>query len=223
MGRIHLGTILGTTLSLDVSFLILIAFFVFSEVQSAGMPHALLWAPVLLISILFHELAHAAMIGALGFGSSEVVLAGMGGATYNQRHARPWQDLLISGAGPLASFVLAWLVGIGASAFPIAGRDPFLLALLPLLMRANLWWGVFNLIPVGPLDGASVVLNFLRLFLRERLAFTIAIWTSMVVGAMLAILSLATRWIFLSLLMAWYVHSSWTRWQFFRQTNRTDE
>ena len=222
MGRIHLGTILGTTVTLDFSFLILIAFFVFPEVQSAGMQHALLWAPVLLISILFHELAHAGMIGALGFGPSEVVLGGIGGATFNQRHARAWQDLLISAAGPMASFLLAWLVGLSMSTLPVAGRDPFLRALMPLLMRANLWWGVFNLIPVGPLDGASVLLNFLRLFLPERLAFTIGIWISMIAGVVLAILSLATRWIFLSLLMFWYVHSSWTRWQFFRRTNRTD-
>ncbi len=223
MGRIHLGTIRGTTLSLDFSFLILIAFFVFPEVQSMGMQHALLWAPVLLISILIHELAHAGMIGALGFGPSEVVLGGIGGATYNQRQARPWQDLLISAAGPASSFALAWLIGLAASTIPFASRDPFFRALLPLLIRANLWWGVFNLIPVGPLDGFSVILNFLRLFLRERLAFPIAIWTSMIVGVVLAVLSLATRWIFLSLLMFWYVHSSWTRWQFYRQTNRTDE
>ncbi|MEO6258925.1 MAG: hypothetical protein ABIP63_01200, partial [Thermoanaerobaculia bacterium] len=139
------------------------------------------------------------------------------------RHARPWQDLLISAAGPASSFALAWLIGLAASTIPFASRDPFFRALLPLLIRANLWWGVFNLIPVGPLDGFSVILNFLRLFLRERLAFPIAIWTSMIVGVVLAVLSLATRWIFLSLLMFWYVHSSWTRWQFYRQTNRTDE
>lgn len=222
MGRIHLGTILGTTLSLDFSFLILVAFFVMTEIQTAGMPHALLWAPVLLISILFHELAHAATIGMLGYGPSDIILGGIGGATYNQRNARPWQDLLISAAGPLASYLLAQLVVLAMGSLPAVGRDPFLRALFPLLAQANLWWAIFNLIPVGPLDGASVLLNFLRLFLRERLAFPIAIWTSMIVGVVLAILSLATRWIFLSILMFWYVHSSWVRWQFFRQTNRTD-
>ena len=222
MGRIHLGTIFGTTITLDFSFLILIVFFVLTDIQAAGMRYALLWIPVLLISILFHELAHAATIGALGFGPSSIVLAGMGGATYNDRNARPWQDLLISAAGPLSSFLLAWLVTLLFASVPIASRDPFLAALLPLLARANWWWGIFNLLPIGPLDGNGILRNFFRLFLRERPAFIISIWISMIVGLGIFILSLIARQIFIALLIAWYVRSSWMQWEFFRSHNRTD-
>jgi Zn-dependent protease len=223
MGRIHLGTILGTTITLDFSFIILIVFFVLSDIERAGIQYALLWAPVLLISILVHELAHAAMIGLLGFGPSQILLQGIGGVTVNERRARPWQDLLISAAGPISSFVLAaglyaLFVNVG-----FVRHDPFLLALLPLLLRANLWWGVFNLMPVVPLDGAGVLRNFLRLFLNERTAFVISIWISIITGSLLAIAGLVTRWIFLSLLMLWYVRSSYLQWQFFRSYNRTDE
>ena len=223
MGRIHLGSILGTTITLDFSFLILIAFFVLSDVQSAGMRYALLWVPVLLISILFHEMAHAATIGILGFGPSQIVLKGIGGVTINERRARPWQDLLISAAGPLSSFVLAFGIAWSFANFEYARRDPFLVALLPLLSRANLWWGVFNLMPVAPLDGAGVVRNFLRMILSERTAFIIAIWISMIAGSILAVVGLITRWIFLSLLMLWYVRSSYVQWQFFRSHNSTDD
>jgi Zn-dependent protease len=222
MGRIHLGTIFGTTIALDFSFLILIVFFVFTDIQTAGMPYALLWVPVLLISVLFHELAHAAMIGALGFGSSTIILAGMGGATYNERRARPWQDLLISAAGPASSFLLAWLVTIVFATVPVASRDPFLVALLPLLARANWWWGIFNLLPIGPLDGNGILRNFFRLFLSERPAFIISIWISMIVGIGVFILGLFARQIFIAILVAWYVYSSWMQWQFFRSHNRTD-
>jgi Zn-dependent protease len=223
MGRIHLGTILGTTITLDFSFIILIVFFVLSDIERAGIRNALLWAPVLLISILVHELAHAAMIGLLGFGPSQILLQGIGGVTVNERRARPWQDLLISAAGPISSFLLAGglyalFINVG-----FVRTDPFLLALLPLLLRANLWWGVFNLMPVVPLDGAGVVRNFLRLFLNERTAFVISIWISIITGSLLAIAGLVTRWIFLSLLMLWYVRSSYLQWQFFRSYNRTDE
>jgi len=223
MRRIHLGTILGTTITLDFSFLILIVFFVFSDIQSAGIRNALLWAPVLFISILFHELAHASMIGILGFGPSHVLLEGIGGVTVNERRARGWQDLLISAAGPASSFLLAWLI---AQLFVRTGfvrHDPFLFAFLPLLMRANIWWGIFNLLPVMPLDGSGIVRNFLRMFLNERTAFVIAVWISMIAGTIAAIVGLVTRWIFLSLLMLWYVRSSYLQWQFFRSTNRTDD
>jgi stage IV sporulation protein FB len=211
MGRIHLGSILGTTITLDFTFIILIAFFVLSDVDPSGMSHALLWAPVLFISILVHELAHAATIGAFGFGSSVIVLGGIGGATFNQRQAKPWQDMLISAAGPASSFLLAFAA---ARVPPL--RDPFFRAFLPQLMWANVVWGVFNLLPVGPLDGASMLLNFLRLFLPERIAFMISIWTSILLGIAVALLGLWLRQFFLSLLMAWYVSSSYRQWQLFR-------
>lgn len=221
--RIHLGTILGTTITLDFTFIILIVFFVLSDLQTAGPRYALLWAPVLLISILVHELAHASMIGILGFGPSQVVLEGIGGVTINERRARPWQDLLISAAGPASSFLLAWLISQAFINLPVAQRDPFLIALLPLLARANVWWGVFNCIPVSPLDGAGVFRNFLRMFLRERPAFVISVWVSIITGSALAIVGLITKWIFLSLLMLWYVRNAYMQWQFYRSYNRTDD
>jgi len=223
MGRIHLGTIFGTTIALDFSFLILIVFFVMTtDVQTVGMRYALLWVPVLLISILWHELAHAAMIGGLGFGSSAIILAGMGGATYNERRARPWQDLLISAAGPASSFLLAWIVTMIATNVPVAQSDPFLRALLPLMAWANKWWGIFNLLPIGPLDGNGILRNFFRLFLNERPAFIISIWISIFVGLGVFVLSLIGRQVFFAILVGWYVWTSWTQWQFFRSHNRTD-
>jgi Zn-dependent protease len=223
MRRIHLGTIFGTTVTLDFSFLILIVFFVMTtDVQTVGMRYALLWVPVLLISILWHELAHAAMIGGLGFGSSAIILGGMGGATYNERHARPWQDLLISGAGPASSFLLAWIVTMIGTNVPVAASDPFLRALLPLMAWANKWWGIFNLLPIGPLDGNHMLRNFFRLFLKERPAFIISIWISIFVGLGVFVLSLIGRQVFVAILVAWFVWTSWTQWQFFRSHNRTD-
>jgi Zn-dependent protease len=222
MGRIHLGTIFGTTITLDFSFLILIVFFVVMNVQSQGMPYALLWAPVLLISVLFHELAHAAMIGGLGFGPSSIILQGMGGATYNDRRARPWQDLLISAAGPASNFLLAWIITLIIGNVPAASRDPFFIALLPLLAYINVFWGVLNLLPLGPLDGSSILRNFLRLFIKERPAFIISIWISLIVGLVIFILCLIRREIFIAILVAWYVRSSWMQWEFFRSHNRTD-
>jgi Zn-dependent protease len=222
MGRIHLGSIFGTTVSLDVSFLILIAFFVFTSANTLGMPAALLWAPVIFISILFHEFAHAAAIGILGHGSSEIVLEGIGGVTINQRRSRPWQDMLISAAGPLASFLLAWLVTILFQNVDYFQRDRFFVALIPMLAWANVLWGKFNLLPVIPLDGAGIVRNFLRMFLSEQIAFVISVWLSIAAAAAVIIWMLTKQEWFIALLLGWYGFLSWQRWEFFRQTNRTD-
>jgi len=222
MGRIHLGTIFGTTITLDFSFLILIAFFVIMDVQTRGMREALLWIPILLISVLFHELAHAATIGALGFGSSAIILQGMGGVTYNDRRAKPWQDLLISAAGPASNFLLAWIVILIVRNVPAASRDPFFIAFLPLLAYINRFWGVLNLLPIGPLDGNHILRNFFRLFLRERPAFIISIWISLIVGVGIFVLCLIRQEVFLAVLVAWFVWSSWQQWELFRSHNRTD-
>jgi Zn-dependent protease len=218
MGRIHLGTLFGTTITLDFTFIILIAFFVFSYAQQVGMRDALLWAPVLFISILIHELAHAAAIGAFGFGPSAIILGGIGGLTINERRARPWQDLLISAAGPASSLLLAFAV---MRVPPMS--DPFFRALIPLMVWSNVVWGIFNLMPVGPLDGASMLRNFLRMFLPETTAFVISIWTSIVVGTLLALLGLKSGQFFLAILMAWYVYSSYSQWQLFRAYKRPDD
>ncbi|HYU25536.1 MAG TPA: M50 family metallopeptidase [Thermoanaerobaculia bacterium] len=222
MGRIHLGSILGTTITLDVSFLILIAFFVFSYTEAFGMPGALLWVPVIFISILFHEFAHAAMIGILGHGSSAIVLEGIGGVTINQRQSRPWQDVLISAAGPAASFLLAWLASLLSIHVAYFQHDRFFVAFLPLLQLANILWGEFNLLPIIPLDGSGIVRNFLRMFLREQTAFVISVWLSMIAAALVIVLMLRAKQWFVAMLLGWYLFLSWQRWEFYRQTNRTD-
>jgi len=223
VGKIHLGSILGTTITLDFSFIILAAFWVMSYIQTAGVQYALLWIPVLFISVLFHELAHAATIGLFGFGPSQIVLQGIGGVTVNERRARPWQDLFISAAGPLSSFLLAFLVRLALLSIPYVRHDPFFLNFLPLLAQANILWGFFNLLPVAPLDGHGIVRNFLRMILNERVAFVIAIFISMIVGLVLVVISVFLKQPFMALLLLWFVRSSYLQWQFFRSYNRTDE
>lgn len=214
---IHLGSIGGTTIRVDLSFLILIALFVASAYNpQLGIEYALLWVPVLFISVLVHELAHAATIALFGYGSSEIVLGGIGGVTINQRRAKPWQDMLISVAGPLSSFGLAMLFGL-LERIEIVQNDRMLVNLVPMLVRANIWWGIFNLLPVSPLDGGQAVRNFLRMFLSERTAFVIAVWVGIIVGTFVAIAGFVARWFFLALLIAWYVYSNFQQWQYFRE------
>ena len=222
MGRIHLGSILGTTIALDISFLFLIAFFIVTSLDTYGMPAALLWAPVIFVSILFHELSHAAMIGIFGHGASEIVLGGFGGVTINKRESRPWQDMLISAAGPAASFFLGWLVILLWQHVAYLNHDRFFRELYPLLRWANIAWGFFNLLPVIPLDGSSVVRNFLRMITREQTAFVISVWLSMITAAAVVVWALINKDWFVAMLIGWMLFMSWQRWEFYRHTNRTD-
>ncbi len=214
---IHLGSIRGTTITVDLSFLILVALFVASDYDpKAGIERALLWAPVLFISVLVHELAHAATIGAFGYGPSEIVLGGIGGATMNRRKAKAWHNVLISLAGPLSSFLLAGLIFLTTRRVPFAQRDPMMIVFLPLLQSANVWWGIFNLFPISPLDGGHAVRSFLRIFLRESTAFTISVWVAIVTGVAIALAGLYFRVIILTVLIAWYVFMNYQQWRYYR-------
>lgn len=214
-----LGSIRGTTIHVDFSFLILIVFFVAANYRpNLGIQFALLWIPVVFVSVLVHELAHATAIGLFGYGSSHVVLGGMGGVTVNDRKARPWHDMVISLAGPVSSFILAAVMYVLAVRVAFVQNDPMMREFAPRMLWANLFWGVFNLIPVAPLDGGHAVRNFFRSFLSEQQAFVIAVWIGMLGGAAAAVVAAVIfRQIFIAAFLAWFVFVNFQKWQTFKR------
>ena len=215
---LHLGSIGRTSIDIDLSFLIVVGLWVTLAYNPAqGIQYALLWIPVLFLSVLVHELAHAAMIGVLGFGHSQIILGGMGGVTINERRARPWQDFLISAVGPLSSWGLALLLALAYRSFPVMRTDRMLEALVPLLYQMNIFWAIFNSIPVPPLDGGQAMRSLLRMFLREKPAFLIGVWIAIVVGAAIAVYAaVVMRNFFIALFVGWFAFQNYQAWQYFR-------
>ncbi len=222
---LHLGSIRGTTIEIDPSFLILIAFFVAVNIEGPETAlKALVWAPILFASVLLHELAHAAMIGILGHGPSQILLGGLGGVTINKRQAPAWQQVLISAAGPASSFALCWVSLWIYRHVGYVKTDPFLMEFLPNMVLANLWWGIFNLLPIGPLDGASVTRNLLRIVLPERPAFAISVWISMIVGVLSIIVAIVwLRMFIFAAIMAMFVFRSYQQWVLFRAYRKPED
>ena len=214
---IHLGSIGGTSIDIDFSFIFVVTLWVLNEYQNEkDLKVALLWAPVLFIGILVHEFAHAGAIAMFGYGSSQIVLGGMGGVTMNARRAKPWHDFIISLAGPIASFGEALIAFFIYQSLAALQHDPMLRAFIPIFISANIAWGVFNLIPVSPLDGGHAVRNFFRIFLRERTAFVIAVWIAIIVGTAAVILGIRVGEFFVALLLGWFVWLNIQQWQYFR-------
>lgn len=215
---LHLGSIRGTTIDVDFSFLILIGLFVaLNYSPERGVHHALLWIPIAFLSVLVHELAHAAMIAIFGYGSSQIILGGMGGVTINARRAKPWQDMLISLAGPFSSFGLAFLSLWIYRNVAFAQTDRMLDAFLPLFYWANSRWGMFNLIPVPPLDGGHAVRSFFSIFLRDRTAFMISTWIALLGGGGIAVWAFIGGSFFIAFYIAWFVFMAFQRWQDFQK------
>lgn len=208
-------------MTVDPSFFLLLVFFLVMNYRpERGMLYALLWIPVLFVSVLIHELAHASMFGIFGYGPSRVILGGMGGVTINEgrvRHVRPGHDFIISVAGPLSSVVLAIASTMIWRSVPQVQTDPMFRQLVPMLVSANWFWAFVNMIPLKPLDGGHAVRSFFRIFMKERGAFIVAAWIGIVVGALITIYLAVNRNLFMALFLGWMTFQQFQQWQEFRE------
>ena len=87
------------------------------------------------------------------------------------RFRRPRQGMMVvAAAGPAMNFLLAWLGALGLYLVPLlAGRpQQSLLTFLFYFMLANIALGLFNLLPIPPLDGGRVVVGLLPEPLARR-------------------------------------------------------
>lgn len=211
-----LGTIGGTAIWIRPSFLILMALFVFLDLDRQVRPeHALMWVPVLLISVLVHELAHAASIAAFGYGSSTIELGGWGGQTSNARRSRPWHEIVISVAGPASSLVLGALFLVVFVLFhDRMAASTFVF--VRLMLWANIAWGIFNLFPIFPLDGGKVLFNALCHFLASDRALGITTVLSLALALFLGLGALWARMFFVAVIAASLVMQNWQTWRSLR-------
>ena len=146
--------------------------------------------PPLLLAVTVHELAHGLVADRLGdptarlqgrltlnpiphidpLGALAFIIAGFGWAkpvpvnAYNLRH--PLRDMaLVAAAGPVSNFVLAFAGLLAFRLLPPIEAMPFLLVPIKQMIRFvflfNVGLGVFNLIPLPPLDGGHFLPYFL--------------------------------------------------------------
>ncbi len=80
------------------------------------------------------------------------------------RFANPRRGMaLVAAAGPASNFLLAWGAGLLLHGLPLLPDELFSGAdmLLSFLILANLVMGLFNLLPIPPLDGGRIVVGLL--------------------------------------------------------------
>ncbi|MCF0231909.1 MAG: site-2 protease family protein, partial [Enterococcus sp.] len=172
----------------------------------------LLGLPALVVAIVCHEYAHAqvatwlgddtpAMQGRLSLnplvhldllGAIALFLVGFGWAKPVQinigafRH-RKRDEILVALAGPFANLIMAFI----ATAILVIGSQVFghhfdraWFTMLQLMVMYNIGFAIFNLLPIPPLDGATIITAFLPWNLRMRLRnFT---WVSLIVLLVIA-------------------------------------
>jgi stage IV sporulation protein FB len=157
--------------------------------------YLLVWVACMFVSILVHEFGHVLMGRVFG-SQGHILLYSFGGlAIGSNNERRRWQRILVSLAGPGAGFVLAGLVFIiylMIAAEPEGFREQptFLVLALRYLLEMNIVWGLFNLMPVYPLDGGHVSRDICDGLVPGGQGLRIAFGISIAVAAVLAVVAL---------------------------------
>jgi stage IV sporulation protein FB len=140
-----------------------------------------IWMACVFVSIVVHELGHALMARRFGM-SPYIALQGLGGVTYYSPGGaltRP-QGMLITLAGPAAGLALWFLtryvvVGLLSRS---GSLDDITFYAVQYLLFINLYWTLFNLLPILPLDGGQFVRNLVGpryAFAARMLGGTVAV------------------------------------------------
>lgn len=159
--------VLGIPTKIDPSFWVL-SFFIASS-RGFNLPLILEWLVVVFISVLFHELGHALVGRRFGL-SPQITLYSMGGLTSwsEVREISPAKHLAISLAGPAAGFLLGGICFVVGPTVLTAVPSKLFTTAYHDLIWVNIGWGVFNLLPILPLDGGHVLVTLERWLTRKR-------------------------------------------------------
>ncbi|MEU8679918.1 site-2 protease family protein [Streptomyces sp. NPDC048611] len=168
-GSVRVGQVVGVPLRMHWSVPLLVALFAYA-LGRQGLP---VWTPgrsdavyalagvvgavLLMGSLLLHETAHAATAQRRQISVQDVTLWALGGTTRMGRPPTARAAFAVAVSGPLASLVVGGVVlGAGIGLHGLSGwAVPSVV--LAWVGWANLFLGVFNLLPAVPLDGGRVV------------------------------------------------------------------
>ncbi len=186
MGSLRLGKILGISVELHSTFVLMMVLFVL--ILAVFDPQNLLqtigFVLLLFVSVFIHELFHSITAIVKGVKVTKITLLPIGGLSVaDELPQKPMDEFLIALAGPAFNFIVVAAVLVIAQFFPqawpgniffdpnvseeVIGQTIFSYPLFAVFW-VNLILGAFNLfVPALPLDGGRV----LRALLATRLGF----------------------------------------------------
>ncbi len=193
--------------------------------------------PGVIVAMTFHEFAHAWVATKLGDDTPKMqgrlnlnplshtdpvgllclILVGFGWGrpvqinprNFNSKYSLTGAEALVSIAGPIMNFILAFIFIIISYAISIFATTAtpamnILGEIIASIIIINIGLGVFNLIPVYPLDGSKVLFHFLPTKGRQWIIQNQGILTMILFAVVLFtdIVAYITSWVLLGMLYA---------------------
>lgn len=187
-GAVDLGKIFGVNVRIEVTVLLLAAFIVvgdFGRNGMSGLLDAVTFAILFIFCIYLHEMGHAFAGNLFGARTLDVTLTFFGGYARLVGIPRGWfANAAISFGGPATNLLIA------AVLYWYAGTQEVPSDLINRLAFANLFLGIFNLLPGYPLDGGHIAAAVLSNFMPASRARVITGYIGVGVGILLIVLGL---------------------------------
>lgn len=188
---IALFRLFGIRLEIHATFLLLLAYVGYEGWRAAGalgLAASVLFVVMIFACVVLHELGHSLVAKRFGIGVSRIMLLPIGGmALFDSIPRQPAKELAITAAGPAVNFLIVALLlpfsnwrefSLGALSVPLDASG-----VADALVVVNLIMGLFNLLPVFPMDGGRI----LRALLATRLPYTRATFLAARIGQVLAL------------------------------------
>lgn len=154
----------------------------------------------LFLCVVLHELGHALTARIFRIRTVDIILSPIGGlARLTHLPQKPWQELLITLAGPAVNAVIAFVLLIAILlqpevSFYLEGEGDAIYTLpanfMPLLCLVNMMLALFNMLPAFPMDGGRVLRALLSMKWSRVQATRIASVTGQVLAVLLILLGL---------------------------------
>ncbi|WP_246067465.1 M50 family metallopeptidase [Paenibacillus koleovorans] len=141
---------------------------------------------ILFSIVLIHELGHVAAAKSFGWTVTKVELLPFGGVAETEELGRSTvkEDIAVALAGPLQN---GWMVLVG---FALHHWGIWSTEWSVYFIEANIMIGLFNLLPVLPLDGGKVLQALLSRWMPYYRAIQASTWTSIAMSGLLLIMAL---------------------------------
>jgi len=157
----QIGTILGVPILVGTSLTACLIVW-----AAMGLWWMLPFAIMLWSIVTLHEIGHCWAAKAVGWECNRITLIIFGGmAEIDLNVFEPKKEFLVSVAGPMVNVILA------VAALPLLWVDmPYIATVfLMLWMQINIGLGLFNLLPIFPMDGGRILRSFATVWSGDML------------------------------------------------------
>lgn len=180
----------------------------------------IIWAVIIVISVLVHEMGHA--LTAVAFGQrAHIDFMAFGGLTHRHGpHLKPSQEFIIILNGPLAGLALAGLCYISSGM--LGTQAPLLRAVLDIGFFANIYWTIFNLFPMQPLDGGHLLRIILEGLLGLR-GIKISLFISLAASLLFCLLLFLHQYFILGIFFMMFTFENYRAWKSSLQLTEADK